>query len=524
MSRDEWRHVNLEPLDPTTLPAPVDVSDNRPALRAVDAVVEAGPYDATWESLSRYRAPQWYRDAKFGIFLHWGAFSVPAFGNEWYPRTMYRRGTPAFEHHVASYGPHDRFGYKDFLPHFRMEHFDPQAWAALFKRAGAQFVVPVAEHHDGYAMYDTARSRWKVTEVGPQRDVMGDLLEAVDQSWLVTGASSHRAEHWFFMNDGAAFDSDVRDPAYSDLYGPAMRQETNPTERFLEDWLLRTVEIIDSYRPQILYFDTGIETPSFEPYLRRLAAYYYNRAAEWGREVVINYKWASFAPGSAVLDIERGTMDGILPDVWQNDTSVSRTSWSWVEGHDYKDASELIQELVDVVSKNGNLLLNIGPRPDGTIPEEEASLLETVGDWLAVHGEAIYGSSPWVVFGEGPTAPAAGSFTDAAAIEYTAEDIRFTRMTEVGHDYVYGIGLVRPADGRMRIRSFGSDSRILDRSIVDVRVLGSREPVEWTRTREHLEVALPDSETTGPGGAVVRIELAPEAAESRTDFFHGLNI
>ncbi|WP_431245593.1 alpha-L-fucosidase [Leifsonia xyli] len=192
--------MNLEPLDPSTLPAPVDVSDNRPALAMVDAVIEAGPYDATWDSLSRYRAPQWYRDAKFGIFLHWGAFSVPAFGNEWYPRTMYRRGTPAFEHHVETYGPHDRFGYKDFLPHFRMERYDPQEWVALFKRAGAQFVVPVAEHHDGYAMYDTARSRWKVTEVGPQRDVMGDLLAAVDQAWLISGASTHRAEHWFFMN------------------------------------------------------------------------------------------------------------------------------------------------------------------------------------------------------------------------------------------------------------------------------------------------------------------------------------
>jgi alpha-L-fucosidase len=217
-------------------------------------------------------------------------------------------------------------------------------------------------------------------------------------------------------------------------------------------------------------------------------------------------------------------MGGIRPDVWQNDTSVSRTSWSWVEGHDYKDASELIQELVDVVAKNGNLLLNVGPRPDGTIPEEEAALLEAVGDWLAVHGEAIYGSSPWVVFGEGPTAPAAGSFTDAAAAAYTAEDIRFTTMTEVGHDYIYGIGLVRPKDGRMRIRSFGSDSRFIDRPVIDVRVLGSREQSEWTHTGEYLEVVLPDSELAGPGGAVVRLELEPRAVETRIDFFHGLNI
>jgi alpha-L-fucosidase len=516
--------MTLEPLDPSTLPEPVDVSDNRTALAAVDAVIAAGPYEATWDSLTRYDVPQWYRDAKFGIFLHWGAFSVPAFANEWYPRTMYRRGTAAFEHHLATYGPQDRFGYKDFLPHFRMERYDPQEWVSLFKRAGAQFVVPVAEHHDGYAMYDTARSRWKVTQVGPQRDVMGDLLSAVDRSWLITGASTHRAEHWFFMNGGMEFDSDVRDPAYADLYGPALRKEINPTERFLEDWLLRTVEIIDSYRPQILYFDTGIEEPSFEPYVRRLAAYYYNRAAEWGRQVIINYKWASFAPGSAVLDIERGTMGGIRAETWQNDTSVSRTSWSWVEGHDYKGASELIQELVDVVAKNGNLLLNIGPRPDGTIPEEEVALLEAVGDWLAVHGEAIYGSSPWAVFGEGPAAPVAGSFTDASATAYTAEDIRFTTMNEVGHRYVYAIGLVRPEDGRMRIRSFGTSSRLLERPVVDVRVLGSSERPDWTRGDDHLEVVLPASQTTGHGGAVVRVELEPESAETRIDFFHGLGI
>src|SRR3954465_13731305 len=244
-------------------------------------VVSGGPFQDSGESLGKYTVPDWYLDAKFGIFIHWGVYSVPAFGNEWYARHMYVPGTREFEHHVATYGAQDRFGYKDFIPRFTAERFDPDAWVALFKRAGAQFVVPVAEHHDGFAMYDTARSRWKVTEVGPERDVMGDLLAAVDRSWLVTGASTHRAEHWFFMNAGAQFASDVRDPAYADLYGPALRKEMNPTERFLEDWLLRTGEIIDSYRPQILYFDTGIEEPSFEPYIRRLAAYYYNRAAEW---------------------------------------------------------------------------------------------------------------------------------------------------------------------------------------------------------------------------------------------------
>ncbi|GAB3398095.1 alpha-L-fucosidase [Humibacter soli] len=511
----------LEPLDPSTLPDPVDISDNTDALAAVDTVIAAGPYDATWESLSGYRPPRWFGEARFGIFLHWGAYSVPAFDNEWYPRTMYREGSPAFTHHRETYGTQDEFGYKDLIPHFRMEKFDPAKWAALFRRAGAQYVVPVAEHHDGYAMYDTARSRWKAPTVGPHRDVLGDLLRAVDEAWMIRGASTHRAEHWFFMNGGMTFDSDVQDPAFTDLYGPASRKEISPTERFLEDWLLRTVEIIDGYRPQILYFDTGIEEPSFEPYLRRLAAYYYNRAAEWGREVVINYKWDALRPGTGVLDIERGTMGGIQSTVWQNDTSVSRSSWSWVEHHDYKSADELLAELADVVSKNGNLLLNVGPRPDGTIAEAEIALLEQIGDWLAVNGEAIYGTTPWVVFGEGPTEPAAGSFADGAAASYTGQDVRFTTMTEVGHDYVYAIAMTAPVDGRMRIRSFGAGSRLLDRSIIDIRVLGQTAQIEWSRGEAYLEVVIPPEAILAAGGPVVRIELEPPALPERIDFFHG---
>src|SRR5699024_12861898 len=207
----------------------------------------------------------------------------------------------------------------------------------LFRQAGAQFVVPVAEHHDGFALYDTERSRWSAAKMGPERDIFGALLDAVDEAWMVRGASSHRAEHWFFMNGGMEFDSDVRDPQWQVFYGPAQRDETAPNERFLEDWLLRCVEIIDRYRPQILWFDWWIEQPAFEPYLRQLAAYYYNRAAQWGRDVVINYKWDAFTAGSAVYDLERGRLGGIRDEVWQNDTSVSKSSWCWVDSHEYTD-------------------------------------------------------------------------------------------------------------------------------------------------------------------------------------------
>ena len=511
---------DLPRIDPAALPAPVDVSDNSVALAAVAAVVAAGPYEATWESLRGYTPPRWYEDAKFGVFLHWGVYSVPAFRNEWYSRDMYRAGTPEFEHHVATYGPQSEFGYKDFIPSFTMEHFDPQDWATLFRRAGAQFVVPVAEHHDGFAMYDTDRSRWSAARMGPERDVFGDLLQAVDDAFMVRGASSHRAEHWFFMNGGARFDSDVLDPRFIDFYGPAQREETAPNERHLEDWLLRTVEVIDKYRPQVLWFDWWIEQPAFEPWLRTLAAYYYNRAAEWGREVVINYKWQAFADGSAVYDIERGAMGDIPPVVWQNDTSVSKSAWCWIEGHDYKTARDLVAELVDVVAKNGVLLLNVGPKPDGTIAEPEQRLLEGIGRWLTVNGEAIYGTRPWRVFGEGPTHVQAGSFVDGAAPAYTSEDVRFTTRHDVTGEYVYAVLLADPTDGVARIRSFGSGTNLLGRPIRSVEVLGAGGEVQWTQTPTALEVVVPTG-TDPDSGPVVKVWLRPEERQERTDSLHG---
>ncbi|MBT2500792.1 alpha-L-fucosidase [Agromyces sp. ISL-38] len=511
----------LPPINPADLPDRVDISDNSAEVARVRETATAGPYQPTWDSLRGYQPPLWYQDGKFGVFLHWGVFSVPAFGTEWYSRTMYLEGTEEFEHHVATYGPHRKFGYKDFIPSFTMEHFDPDDWAQLFKRAGAQFVVPVAEHHDGFAMYDTGRSRWSAAQMGPRSDVFGQLGQAVERAWMVVGASSHRAEHWFFMNGGARFDSDVRDPAWFDFYGPAQREEIAPNERFLEDWLLRCVEIIDKYRPQILYFDWWIESPAFEPYLRLLAAYYYNSAHQRGREVVINFKWDAFAAGSAVYDIERGAMGGIQDSVWQSDTSVSRTSWSWVEGHEYKNVNELIAELADTVSKNGVLLLNIGPKSDGTIPDEERRLLEGIGTWLTRNGEAIYGSRPWIIPAEGPTELIVGSFVDASSPQYTSADIRFTTRAHVTGDYLYATLLAHPEDGVARIRSFGSGAGLLTRGIQEVSVLGSTEKVAWHRSSESLDVTLPPTTPDLGGGPVVKCFLEPDARPPRVDFLHG---
>ena len=501
------------------LPAPVDVKDNSAALAAVDAVIAQGPFDATWESLANYEIPLWFQDAKFGIFLHWGVYSVPAFNSEWYSREMYKEGHVAFDHHLATYGPQKDFGYKDFIPRFTMENFDPAAWAELFRQSGAQYVVPVAEHHDGFAMYDTDRSRWSAAQMGPKRDVFGDLADAVRDSWMVMGASSHRAEHWFFMNGGAKFDSDVLDPRFADFYGPAQREETAPNEQFLEDWLLRTVEIIDNYRPQVLWFDWWIEQPAFEPYRRKLAAYYYNRAAQWQRGVAINYKWDAFKPGTAVYDIERGTTAGAQPEAWQNDTAVSRGAWCWIAGQEFKSVATLISELADVVSKNGNLLLNVGPKPDGTISEGEQKILREIGAWLSVNGEAIYGTRPWTIAAEGPTAVVAGSFVDGEVRVDTARDIRFTTRKDVTGDYVYAILLARPDDGVARVRAFGTGSGLLTRGIQAVSVLGEMEPSVWSRDGEELRVEL-GAQNAELVGAVVKIYLEPVVVPARHDFLH----
>ncbi|MGC1186141.1 MAG: alpha-L-fucosidase [Candidatus Acidiferrales bacterium] len=474
-------------------------------LAMVDGEVAHKDFRANWNSLGRYQVPDWFRDAKFGIFIHWGVYSVPAFGNEWYSRNMYVQGNPAFQHQVDTYGPQSKFGYKDFIPMFTGGKFNADEWVDLFVRAGAKYVVPVAEHCDGFPMYASDFTEWNAARMGPKRDVVGEIAAATRKRNLHFGASSHRAEHWWWYDGGTTFDSDVNDPKYAGLYGPAqpmawsggdpakepdpnhLEKWLPPNRAFLDDWLARSTEIVDKYHPDILYFDWWIGQPAFQPYLQRMAAYYYDRAAERHAGVVLTYKEYAFPENAAVLDIERGKLDSLRLLPWQTDTSISVKSWGYVQNDTYRTAASLIAELVDVVSKNGNLLLNVGPKSDGTIPDEDKSVLLSMGQWLGVNGEAIYGSRPWLVFGEGPTGDAASTVKGNDNKTFTPQDIRFTTK----NGFLYAIALGWPADGKLTIRILSAGTAYLPRPITRIELLGSRQTLAWKQTPQGLEIALP---------------------------------
>lgn len=469
-------------------------------LKEVDGVIRQGPFRPDWESLQKYQIPEWYRDAKFGIFIHWGVYSVPSFGNEWYGHYMYREGSEDYKHHVATYGPPDKFGYKDFIPMFKAEHFDPVAWARLFKEAGARYVVPVAEHHDGFAMYNSSLSDWTAAKMGPRRDIIGDLAKAIRDEGILFGTSSHRAEHDFFFGIGRNIPSDINDPEYAAFYGPAHNWLENKGDtpisddftyvspEWTDDWLARASEIVEKYHPDVMYFDWWDGQPSFRTNLSRFAAFYYNVSLKYGDHVgVINYKDYAMLESSAVLDLERQQLAEIRPLPWQTDTSISNKSWGYIKDDAFKTPDFIVQELIDIVSKNGNLLLNVGPRADGTIPEEVQQILLEVGAWLKINGDAIYGTRPWKVYGEGPTQVATGPVHDTKTPPYTAEDFRFT--SKGGSLYV--IEMAWPSNHEAVIHSLGSKTLGDTQKIQSIVLLGSDTKLDFRQTPDGLHIQLP---------------------------------
>ena len=479
-------------------------------LTTVERESKEGPFQPDWQSLANYQAPDWYRDAKFGIFIHWGLYSVPAYGNEWYPREMYLEGSSINKHHVATYGLLTQFGYKDFIPMFKAEHFDPQAWAKLFKDSGARYVVPVFEHHDGFAIYDSDLSDWTAKKMGPHRDLAGEIALAVRAEGLHLGASSHRIEHDWFLEGGRKQDSDVNDPKYAAFYGPAhprlgddgaalAEDWTYVSPAYAKDWVARNAEIVQKYHPDLIFFDWWIGQPSVRPYVAEFAAYYYNESSKRGPVGIINSKLVDMQKTSAVLDIERGQLSSILPEAWQTDTSVSNKSWGYIENDTFKTPKFIVQQLADVVSKNGNLLLNIGPRSDGTIPQPVQEVLLDVGAWLKVNGNAIYGTRPWTSFGEGPTKVEAGSFHDTQTKPYTAQDFRFTTNRET----LYAIEMAWPKEGEAVIHTLSSDV-VGARKVNSVSLLGASAELTFTQRADGLHIRVP-AEAPGKYAYVYRI-------------------
>ena len=405
------------------------ITDNRVTINVTRDQLEQcpeGPYEASWQSIAaHYRTPEWFQDAKFGIFIHWGVYSVPAAGSEWYPKHMYNGLAKA---HRDRWGRQSQFGYKDFIPMFKAEKFDATEWAELFREAGARYVIPTAEHHDGFAMYDSKLTRWNAKQMGPCRDIIGELAEAVRHEGLKFGVSNHRIENWDFMYplNMPKDSTDLFLSDYSDLYGPpqkpteqsgmgpkalaaaanggateavineAAQEGRHPqSDAFLNEWELRVHEIIDRYQPDLLYFDNGINYRSLDPWKLRLARYYYNSAHHWQKEVSIQSKAQAYLAGS-IQDFERESRAPRKPfdRYWQVDDPIGN-KFGYIEGLKLQSADGIIRNLVDNVACGGNLCLNVSPRSDGTIPDDQQQVLRAIGKWLRQNGEGIYGTRPY---------------------------------------------------------------------------------------------------------------------------------
>ncbi len=446
----------------------------------------------TWRSLRQHVTPQWFKDAKFGIYSHWGVYSVPACGKNgtWYPYNMYRAGTPQHDHHVKTYGPPSEFGYKDFIPMFTGARFDPDEWAELFKSAGARFAGPVGEHHDGFTMWETQLTEWNAARMGPKRDVVGALERAIRRQGMRFMVALHHAENWWFYPHWRE-EFDTADPRYAGLYGPPHNlngdvgstffEQDKPSKAFLDLWKAKTFEVIDKYRPDMLWFDFGLDGVQ-EEYKQELLAYYYNQATTWDKDVVVTYKWNHLVPGSAVVDLELGRFRDLTYHDWITDSSVDdQGAWSYVQDAGFKPVSALVHNLVDNVSKNGYLLLNVGPMANGAIPEPAQDRLLGIGKWLAVNGEAIYDTTPWMTYGEGPTQmKSEGAFSEQQEVEYTAQDIRFT----VKDDALYAICLGWPGE-QMTIKSA---TKLYESEIRSITMLGSERNLHWRLTPEGLTI------------------------------------
>ncbi len=464
------------------------------------AQTQKSGFQPTFSSLEKSNpVPEWFKDAKFGIYFHWGVYTVPAFGNEWYPRSMYIKGSPENKHHTAVYGdpaqwPYSNFvmGAKDkqgkgvqFTPRLKSEGgaFDPDEWAQLFVDAGAKFAGPVAEHHDGFSMWASRVNPWNAKDMGPKLDLVGLLTDAIRKRNMKIVLSMH---HAYNITGYYNVVPQTNDPKLQMLYG---QQGKDKNEAF---WLSKHKEIIDNYEPDVLWQDFNLPAIS-QPVLLRFLAYYYNKAAEWNKEVVATYK-DGLNDKCAVLDYERGGPTDITDNYWLTDDAISSSSWCYTEGIRYYSKKQILHGFLDRISKNGNLLLNISPRADGMIPQEQKEVLLAMGVWLKKYGEAVYATRAWETYGEGPTKMGAAFGIFTAPAEGTARDVRYTKSKDNSALYAILLGW---GNGQKDIRLAALSSTRIDlKNLRSVELLnggaGKYLPLEFIQDVNGVVVSLPE--------------------------------
>ncbi len=466
----------------------------------ISAQTQSQEFQPTFESLDKANpVPEWFKDAKFGIYFHWGVYSVPAFGNEWYPRSMYIKGSPENKHHIADYGdpsewPYNYFitGAKDkqgnfvqFAPKLKSEggKFDPDEWAQLFADAGAKFAGPVAEHHDGFSMWASKVNPWNAKDMGPKLDLVGLLTKAIREKGMKVILSLHHAYNITGYYDHVPH---TDDPKLQMLFG---QQGKEKNEAF---WLNKLKEIIDGYKPDIIYQDFNLSKIS-QPVLLQFLAYYYNMAAEWNKDVVATFK-DGLNTKCAVLDYERGGPPDITDNYWLTDDAISSSSWCYTEGIGYYSATQILHAFLDRISKNGDMLLNISPMADGTIPQEQKDVLHAMGAWLKKYGEAVYSTRAWERYGEGPTKMGAAFGIMGAPKEGTAQDIRYTRSKDSTTLYAIMLGWEK-GEKQITFKTLSSN-RIDLKNLKSVELIngeaGKYLPLTFKQDTEGLIVSLPE--------------------------------
>ena len=495
-------------------------------LLATTPIVADGPFKPTWQSLeSQYQTPEWFRDAKFGIWAHWSAQSQPEQG-DWYARNLYIQGSHDYEYQVAHYGHPSKAGFKDVIHEWKAEHFDPDKLLAFYQANGAKYFMALAVHCDNFDNYNSKYQSWNSVNLGPHRDIIGEWAAAARKLGLRFGVSVHNGGwtwRWYETAQGADTNGPLAGVSYDgkltkaegkglwwdgldpqDLYAQNHPVGAKPDQAYCEKFCNRTKQLWDDYKPDLIYFDESKLPLRYlhvsDDYGLGLYAHFYNSSIAWHgkNEAVITAKMLDTEQRKGlVYDIERGKTSDILPQPWQTDTCIG--DWHYnralFEKHQYKTADKVIPMLVDIVSKNGNLMLSVPVRADGTIDADEQKIVADIGAWLKVNGEAIYGTRPWETYGEGPSTTEAaekGNFDgvkDVRSKPYTAEDIRFTQSKDGAK--IYAIVLSFPTDGKITVKSLADNSPHWKGSIRSVQMLGESGELNFTRDHEGLHVTLP---------------------------------